>query len=48
MYAAMLARGFGGEMGEAGSYHMRANDWLFLVGALVLAVASLAIGRWLG
>jgi cobalt/nickel transport system permease protein len=48
VYAAMLARGFGGEMRAAGSYHMRANDWLFLVGALVLAVASLAIGRWLG
>jgi cobalt/nickel transport system permease protein len=45
VYAAMMARGFGGEMRTYSDYHMQAGDWLALAGAVLLAVAALAAQR---
>jgi cobalt/nickel transport system permease protein len=44
VYAAMLARGFGGEMRSYNAFSMRATDWLALGGAVAVAMASLGIG----
>ena len=45
VYAAMMARGFGGEMRTYSDYHMQAADWLALAGAVLLALAALAVQR---
>jgi cobalt/nickel transport system permease protein len=47
VYAAMLARGFTGEIRTYSAYRMRPSDWLALAGTLVVAVVSLPMGRWL-
>jgi len=47
VYAAMLARGFTGEIRTYSTYRMQAADWLALTGTLVVAALSLPMGRWL-
>ena len=47
VYAAMLARGFGGEIRAYSSYHMRNRDWQALAGALALALVALLVGRYI-
>jgi len=47
VYAAMLARGFTGEIRTYSTYRMQAADWLALTGTLVVAALSLPVGRWL-
>jgi cobalt ECF transporter T component CbiQ len=47
VYAAMLARGFTGEIRTYSTYRMRASDWLALAATLVVAVVSLPVGRLL-
>jgi cobalt/nickel transport system permease protein len=47
VYAAMLARGFTGEIRTYTTYRMHASDWLALTGTLVVAAATLPMGRWL-
>jgi cobalt/nickel transport system permease protein len=43
VYAAMLARGFGGRIRSYSTYRMRSADWLALCAALVIAVAAVGI-----
>ena len=45
VYAAMLARGFGGEIRTFTTYRVEASDWTALVGAAVVAVAAVLAGR---
>ncbi|HET6319650.1 MAG TPA: cobalt ECF transporter T component CbiQ [Chloroflexota bacterium] len=45
VYAAMLARGFTGEVRAYSSYRMRLQDWLALVVAVAIAAATLPLGR---
>ena len=47
VYAAMLARGFTGEMRAYSAYRMTARDWLALAGAVALSVAAIFGSRWL-
>jgi cobalt/nickel transport system permease protein len=47
VYAAMLARGFTGEIRTYTTYRMHATDWQALAGTLVLAALSVPVGRWL-
>jgi cobalt ECF transporter T component CbiQ len=47
VYAAMLARGFTGEIRTYSTYRMHAADWQALAGTLVLAALSVPVGRWL-
>ena len=47
VYAAMMARGFSGEMRAWSDYRMTTSDWLALGGALLLAGAALAAQRLL-
>ena len=47
VYAAMIARGFHGEVRTYNAYHMTAKDWLALAGALILAVIAFTLGRYL-
>jgi cobalt/nickel transport system permease protein len=47
VYAAMLARGFSGEMRALSLYRMRAADWATLGGAMALGVAAVLVGRTL-
>jgi cobalt/nickel transport system permease protein len=48
VYAAMLARGFSGEIRTYSRFRMRAQDWLALAGALAVAAATLPAGRVIG
>ncbi len=48
VYAAMLARGFTGEMRAYAAYRMRALDWLAMAVAVSLACALVAAGRLVG
>jgi cobalt/nickel transport system permease protein len=45
VYAAMLARGFGGEIRTYSDYRMRAADWIALGGVAALAVGVSFAGR---
>jgi cobalt/nickel transport system permease protein len=45
VYAAMLARGFGGEIRTFTTYRTKASDWIALAGAAVVAVAAVLAGR---
>lgn len=45
VYAAMLARGFTGEMRAYQAFRMRSPDWVALAGALSLAVVAVVAGR---
>lgn len=45
VYAAMLARGFGGEVRTFATYRVRPSDWLSLVGVAAIAVAAVMAGR---
>jgi len=45
VYAAMVARGFQGEMRTLNQYRMRGSDWVALVGAVAVALASLLVGN---
>jgi cobalt/nickel transport system permease protein len=45
VYAAMLARGFSGEIRAYSTYRMTGGDWLALVVALVIAVLAVLGGR---
>jgi cobalt/nickel transport system permease protein len=47
VYAAMLARGFTGEIRTYTTYRMQAADWRALAGTLVVAAMSVPVGRWL-
>jgi cobalt/nickel transport system permease protein len=47
VYAAMLARGFTGEIRTYSTYRMRAADWLALAVTLLVAAVSLPVGRLL-
>jgi cobalt/nickel transport system permease protein len=47
VYAAMMARGFTGEMRSWSDYRMTAPDWLALGGAVLLAVSALGVQRLL-
>jgi cobalt/nickel transport system permease protein len=46
VYAAMLARGFTGEMRAYSSYRMHARDWAALAGTLAIAGAGLLADRF--
>ena len=48
VYAAMLARGFGGEVRTYSAYRMVGADWLALAGAIVLAGVAYGTGRLVG
>jgi cobalt ECF transporter T component CbiQ/cobalamin biosynthesis protein CbiM len=45
VYAAMLARGFTGEMRAYSAYRMRARDWASLTASVVVSVGVLAVSR---
>jgi cobalt/nickel transport system permease protein len=45
VYAAMLARGFSGEVRVYSTYRMRAADWLALAGAAAVAAAAVMLSR---
>ena len=47
VYAAMLARGFTGQIRTYTTYRMQTADWLALLAACVVAAATLPMGRWL-
>jgi cobalt/nickel transport system permease protein len=47
IYAAMLARGFSGEIRAYSSYRMQVHDWLALLGAVAIAAATVPVGRML-
>ena len=47
VYAAMLARGFGGEIRTFTTYRVRSSDWIALAGAGAVAVAAVLAGRML-
>jgi cobalt/nickel transport system permease protein len=47
VYAAMLARGFGGEIRTFTTYRVRSSDWIALAGAGGVAVAAVLAGRML-
>ena len=47
VYAAMMARGFTGEMRTWSDYRMAPDDWLALGGTLVLALAAVVVARML-
>ncbi len=47
VYAAMMARGFTGEMRSWSDYRMTPPDWLALAGSVVVAVGALAMQRLL-
>jgi cobalt/nickel transport system permease protein len=46
VYAAMLARGFTGELRAYSTYRMTAQDWLALAAASALAILAIVAGRW--
>jgi cobalt/nickel transport system permease protein len=46
VYAAMMARGFTGEMRAYSRYHMTARDWMALLGAVAIAAAAVIAGRF--
>jgi cobalt/nickel transport system permease protein len=46
VYAAMLARGFTGEIRTYSTYRMRASDWVALAATLLVAAISLPMGRF--
>ena len=48
VYAAMVARGFDGEMRAYSAYRMRPTDWAVLIGAVAVAVVAVAGGRVVG
>jgi cobalt/nickel transport system permease protein len=47
VYAAMLARGFTGEIRTYSTYRMRPSDWMALAATLLVAALSLPMGRLL-
>jgi cobalt/nickel transport system permease protein len=47
VYAAMLARGFGGEIRTFTTYRVRSSDWIALAGVAAVAVAAVFAGRTL-
>ncbi|HXX61168.1 MAG TPA: cobalt ECF transporter T component CbiQ [Candidatus Sulfotelmatobacter sp.] len=47
VYAAMLARGFTGEVRAYGTYRMTSTDWIALAAAAVTAAAAVVAGRFL-
>jgi energy-coupling factor transporter transmembrane protein EcfT len=47
VYAAMMARGFSGEIRAYSTYRMTTRDWLALVAALAIAVGAVLAGRLL-
>jgi cobalt/nickel transport system permease protein len=48
VYAAMLARGFTGEIRTYSRFRMRPQDWASVAAALVVAVLTVPVGRWVG
>lgn len=48
VYAAMLARGFSGQVRSYNSYKMTGRDWVALVVAVLVAGLALALGRLVG
>jgi cobalt/nickel transport system permease protein len=47
VYAAMLARGFTGEIRTYTTFRMRKADWFALAATLLIAVLTIPVGRWL-
>lgn len=47
VYAAMAARGFTGQIRTYQAYHMTTRDWIALLSAILLAVATVIAGRYL-
>ena len=47
VYAAMLARGFSGEVRSFATYRLRASDWVALAGVCAVSVAAVLAGRLL-
>jgi cobalt/nickel transport system permease protein len=47
VYAAMLARGFSGEIRAYSRFRMHIRDWLSVAGAVALAVLTVRVGHWL-
>jgi cobalt/nickel transport system permease protein len=47
VYAAMLARGFGGEIRTYTTYRIGASDWLAMVGAFAVALSAALASRWM-
>ena len=45
VYAAMLARGFGGEIRTFNTYRTRSSDWAALAGVAAVSVAAVLAGR---
>jgi cobalt/nickel transport system permease protein len=45
VYAAMLARGFTGQIRTYSTYRMTSRDWLGLTGAISLAAATVVLER---
>ena len=48
VYAAMLARGFTGQVRSYSQYRMSAVDWAALLVTVVISIAALAAGRYIG
>ena len=48
VYAAMLARGFTGQVRSYSAYRMTMKDWLALGIAVVASAVTLLIGRYIG
>jgi cobalt/nickel transport system permease protein len=48
VYAAMLARGFTGEIRTYSRFRMRSRDWASIAAALLVAVLTVPVGRWVG
>jgi len=48
VYAAMVARGFAGEVRVHSTYRMRVADWSALAGSLAVAVSAVLAGRFVG
>ncbi len=47
VYAAMLARGFTGEVRTYSTYRLGMADWLALAGAFAVAVGAALVSRWI-
>jgi len=47
VYAAMMARGFTGEVRVYDAFRMTPRDWLVLAGALLVASTAVVAGRFI-
>jgi len=47
VYAAMLERGFGGDVRTYSGYRMKTADWVALASSLAVAVIAVLVGRFI-